>query len=157
MKKIVFSKTNILLLLLVVALVLLMVILLRLKVTSVREATVEDRPVEKIVINKEEYKKNILSALDEYEQVIKESGIDATATKQIIGSDDPIFKRIDDLKNKIVSIKAPSMEYKDLHMNLVMSLLSIKDYLEMPASKKSVACIDSIKKVKKSQELLLDQ
>lgn len=157
MKKIILNRNNILLFLLVVTLILLMVILFRLKVTSVKEGIPRDKLPEKVIINKEDYKKNISSALAEYEQLIKDAGMDATATKQVIGSDDPIFKRIDDLKNKIVSIKAPSTEYKDLHMNLVMSLLSIKDYLEMPANKKNVACIDSIKKVKKSQELLLDQ
>jgi len=156
MKKIIFSKTNILLFLLVATLVLMIIILLQVKVTSVKENLPDDKPIENIVIDREEYKRNILSALDEYDQVVSEAGLSGTSTKQITGGNDLIFQRIDNLKNKIVEIKAPSTEYKDLHMNLVLSLLSIKDYLELPATKKSVVCIESVKKVKKSQELLLD-
>ncbi|MBU4217079.1 hypothetical protein L6270_04595 [Candidatus Parcubacteria bacterium] len=156
MKKIILNKANILLLLLVVTLVLLMVAILRLKVTSVKEGSSQNNAVEKITINKEEYKKNIFNVLDEYEQVITAADIYDTSARPSFGSDDLIFQQIDDLKNKIVGLKAPSMEYKDLHMNLVLSLLSIKDYLEAPASQKNVVCIDYVKKVKKSRELLLD-
>lgn len=156
MKKIILNKANILLLLLVVTLVLLMVALLRVRVTSIKEGAPQNNAVEKVVINKEDYRRNIQNALSEYEQVITEANIYGTSVKVNFGSDDPIFQRIDNLKNKIVDIKAPSMEYKDLHMNLVMSLLSIRDYLTEPVNSKNIACVDSIKKVKKSQELLLD-
>lgn len=156
MKKIILNKTNILLSLLIITLVLLMIALLRVKVTSIKEGSPQNNSVEKVVINKEDYKRNIQDALSEYEQVIAEANLYSTSTMANFESDDPIFQRIDDLKNKIVDIKAPSIEYKDLHMNLVMSLLSIRDYLVAPATTKNIACIDSIKKVKKSQELLLD-
>lgn len=156
MKKIIFNKTNILLFLLVAALILLMVILLKLKVTSVKESTVQEGATEKVIINKEEYKKNILSILDEYEQVVKAADIYATSTKPSLDGYGQVFQQIDDLKNDILNIKAPSMEYKDLHMNLMMSLLSIEDYLEVPVHDKNIACVDSVEKVKKSRELLLD-
>ena len=144
------------LLLLVVTLSLLIAILLRVEVTSIKEGDPQDKAEKKVVIDKEEYERNIASALDEYEQVVKDAGVDGATIVTSVSSNDPIFQRIEALKNKIVNIKAPSAEYKDLHMNLLMSLLSIKDYLETPESAKSIACVDYVKKVQKSHELLLD-
>lgn len=150
------KKINILLLLLIILLLLFLTILFKIKITSIEKSNPQEAVSEKIVIDKEEYRKNIFNILNEYEKIIQTVNIYASSSLYVSSSSDPIFKQINDLKNRVVGIKAPETKYKDLHLNLLMSLLALKEYLEVPVKDKGAVCIDYIEKVKKSRELLLD-
>jgi len=153
MKKILAKKSYILLFLLLVVLMLIILVFLKMRVTSINTSTYQPEPAKKPVVSKEEYEKNISTILGDYEKIIDEAGIYATSTKQNISNSDPIYTEINNLREKVLATKAPSFEYKDLHMNLILSLSSIKDYLEMPLNKNKIACINYTEKVKKSRAL----
>lgn len=108
-----------------------------------------------IVISEDQYLEDISKILSNYDEVVKMADINNASIKTLPIIDSSIFTKIDSLKIAIMEQKAPSTKYKDLHINIITSISSIKDYLKTPSNKKREACIKQIDNVKNSRDLLL--
>lgn len=140
------NKRKVLIILIIFSVLLLLYLVLTSKVVSVKpgeEDVLENQKASsEQVVDMEELAANHALELEkiitDYETVFEKIGSLETAsssddvstsTEESVSLQQEIVDKISELKDRVMNLKAPSVEYKDLHFNLVLAAEKIKDYL----------------------------
>lgn len=81
----------------------------------------------------EEYKEGISEALAEFSDLSETSELNVP--------------RIEEIKNKVLNLKLPP-EFKNLHLNFILAMARMEDYLSTGAEEAKLTAVDMIEKIK---------
>jgi len=155
MKKVIFNKHNIVVLLFLLAAISTLVVFFRAKTKKAvyKNQEVSFRSEDRGVID-EGYRKSIKEIMNSLNDLTSSIGLYSTSTEIFIDQNGDYKKKAEELRAKIITLRSPLAESKDLHIGLVTALDNIILYLETHLDKEKINSLDKIEKTRNTYELL---
>ena len=114
-----------------------------------------------------EYSENVGKVMAEFEDAAKqieiasgssplEEGAFSSSTAREVAASLPSLDKLQNLKSDIENLRAPSADYKDLHLDLMLSVAAMEGYVKSLFSQDRMQAVELIQKVRVNYEKMLN-